>query len=124
MDRDPIEYTLKSQRIALIIASLGFFGISLIVSFLDPFNQANFWLFLFVLIAFLSSLISLLGFWWVFSIEKKILTILEVQKLLYHSFFASICLVSLLVFYITNNLNNITSLGVLVSYIFYRNWIK
>jgi len=124
MDRDPIDYTLKVQRIIFILASLSFFGLTFIVSFLDPFLDANFWLFIFVCITFLSCLFSLLFFWWVFSIEKKILTILEIQKLLYHGFFLSLVTVTLLVFYITNTLNSTSFLGILVSYILYRNWIK
>jgi hypothetical protein len=124
MDADPIQFTLKVQRIVVIMASLSFLGLTLVFSFLDPFIEANMWIFLFLLICFLGSLFSLLNFWWVFSIIKKILTIDEVQKLLYHSFFLSLCSVSGLVFYITNNFNATSLSGLLVIYILYRYWVK
>lgn len=124
MDKDPVQYTLKVQRIILIIASLSFLALAMVVSLLDPFLEANIWIFLFLIIIFIGSVINLLNFWWVFSITKKILTIEEVQKLLYHGFFTSLILTSALVFHITNSLNLTSFLGLLLTYILYKYWMK
>lgn len=124
MDKDPVQCTLKVQRIILIIASLSFLALAMVVSLLDPFLEANIWIFLFLIIIFIGSVINLLNFWWVFSITKKILTIEEVQKLLYHGFFTSLILTSALVFHITNSLNLTSFLGLLLTYILYKYWMK
>jgi hypothetical protein len=123
MDRDPIVYTIYIQRFVLITTAVSFLALASIVSLLDPFNQVNFWLFLFVLLVFLACVFCLISFWWVFSIQKKILTTIEVHSLLYHSSALSLVVVSILVFQVTGNLNSLILLGHLVSYLLYRIWL-
>jgi hypothetical protein len=72
MSNDPIEYTLRVQRVLLVLFATSFFGLSLILNLIQP-DKYNIWLFLLVSCVFLTTILSLIGFWWVFSIKKIIL---------------------------------------------------
>jgi hypothetical protein len=122
---NPVQYTLNVQRTLLIATSLGFIGISAILVFLNPYeNEQYVWLLLGVLSIFLASLLSLLSFWWFFSIQKRILTIIQVNQLVYQSIITSGVLVLLLVMQQTRQLNIWSGVLVFIVYFFYELWIN
>jgi hypothetical protein len=123
MSNDPIEYTLRVQRVLLVLFATSFFGLSLILNLIQP-DKYNIWLFLLVSCVFLTTILSLIGFWWVFSIKKIILETTEVNKLLYNSFTLSILTLFLLILNLVNKLNSNYILAVLIVYILYRVWIQ
>jgi len=125
MLKDPIGYTIQVQRILLLTFGLSFLSLAVLLSLFDPYNN-NFYIgvLFFLLLIFASSLFTLINFWWIFSIQKKILEITEVNKVLYHAGFVSALLIGLLVLQITQFLDNFYFLGFLVSYCFYRLWMR
>ncbi len=125
MDRDPIEYTLRMQRIMLILAGLSFLFVASILAFLDPFeSKNNVWLALLFLTSLATAINTLVNFWWVFSIKKELLTIREVNKLVYQSFALALVYFMLFIFYLADELSVINFLGTVVVYIFYRFWFS
>lgn len=122
---NPVEYTLNLQRVLVILASLGFVSLSLILVFLDPNqNSLYIWIFLTILLIFSTSVISLIAFWWFFSVKKEILSVVQVNNLIYQSLITGGVLILLLVMNQTKLLNIWTALLVLVTYIFYQLWIN
>ena len=103
----PIEYTLSLQRILLIVLAISFLGICSLVAFFDPFSQFfAFWLFLINFVLVLGIIQIFAFFWWYFYIKKVILTVPQVNILVYQSFTLSILLTYLSVLNYTQSLNN------------------
>jgi hypothetical protein len=122
---DPVEYTLNLQRLFVILAGLSFAGGSAMLVFLDPkVNSLYVWGFLGLCLIFLTSLISLLAFWWFFSIRKEILTIVQVNQVVYQSLISASVLVLLLVMQQTGQLNFWSGCLVLIVYMFYELWVN
>jgi hypothetical protein len=122
---NPIDYTLTLQRILAILTGVSFFSIISILVFLNP--AENFW-YIFVFLAFLSvfftSIITLVSFWWVFSIRKKVLRVSQVNDIVYQSIILSMILIFVLVLNQTEQLNLFTVVSLLTTYFFYHLWIK
>lgn len=124
MPKDPIAYTIFCQQLFAILAGLSFFLFCIIIVSLNPFDTNIYiWPFLISGWMSLSTLLVLINFWWVFSIKKIILEIVEVNKLIYNSWVVSLVVFFLLTLYVTNFLSLITIFGVLMSYILYRIWL-
>jgi len=122
---NPVEYTLNLQRVLVILGALGFVSLSLILVFLDPNqNSLYIWVFLSILLIFSTSLISLLAFWWFFSVRKEILSVNQVNNLVYQSLITGAIVVLLIVMNQTKQLNIWTAILVIITYIFYQLWIN
>ena len=79
-----VEYTLAIQKLFTVLTGLSFVAISAQLVFLDPNSNALYiWSFLLSIVIFLCSVISLLAFWWFFSVRKEILSIQQVNHLIY-----------------------------------------
>ena len=95
---DQVDYTLLCERIIALIGGIAFFGICALLGFADPAStQIHLALFLFCLVMLSVSVISMLGFWWVFSIKKQILDKDQVNKLIFRSFTISLFFIFILV---------------------------
>jgi hypothetical protein len=124
MSKDPVIYTIFCQRFFAILGGLFFFLFCFGIVNLNPFDENYYiWIFLSLGWACLSTLLVLISFWWVFSIKKIILEIVEVNKLIYNSWILSLSIFFVLVLYVTNFLSILTLFGVLTSYVLYRIWL-
>jgi hypothetical protein len=122
---NPVEYTINLQRFLLLICGLSFAGLASVLVFLDPYeNKLYIWAFLGVIFIFMTSVISLLAFWWFFTVQKQILPIVVVNGLVYQSMVASGILVLLLVMQQTSLLTIWTGILVLVVFMLYEIWIN
>jgi hypothetical protein len=122
---NPVEYTINLQRFLLLSCGFSFVGLSSLLVFVDPFeNKVYIWAFLAVVAVFLTSIVSLLAFWWFFTIRKQILPIYQVNQLVYQSMMTSAVVILLLVMQQTAILNLWTGVLVLVIYILYELWIN
>ena len=120
---NPITYTLNLQRALFLIFGLSFISLSLVLVFLDPYiNSLYIWVFLAVLFVLLTSGISLLAFWWFFNIKKEILTIIQVNSLVYQSAITSVVTLLLIVMQQTRVLTIWTGLLVMTVYSLYLVW--
>lgn len=103
----PIEYTLNLQRFLLILLGFSFLGICGILVFWEPFLQFwSFWLVLFFGVVILAIIQIFLLFWWYFFIRKVILTVIQVNSLVYQSLTLSIIFFYTFLLSHTGNLNN------------------
>jgi hypothetical protein len=101
-----IEYAVSLQRILAIASSIAFFSLCLVLIFTSPFvSPVYIWLVLFLLWLILSSIFSLIGYWWVFSIRKEIISILEANLVVSKSSFLALSLVYLLTNYNSKSIN-------------------
>lgn len=125
---NPVTYTLNLQRICIAFASSGFCVICFILATVNPYNSTVpdffIWLFLTLLILVLSSTFTLLVSWWVFSIQKQVLDIPEVNQIVYQSIVTSGMLVLVLVMFQTNQLSIWSTAFVTITYILYEVWIN
>jgi len=118
-----VEYTLLIQKIFLIAAGASFLGICSVLVFLDPYDNSLYvWGFLILFYILLMSLISLLVFWWYFGLKKEILSINQVNSILYQSSVSAIVAVTMIVLNQTNQLNPVSVGIVVVIYIVYWLW--
>lgn len=118
-----VEYTLLIQKIFLIATSGSFLGLSALLVFVDPYDNPSYiWAFLFLLLIFLSGLITLLFFWWFFSVRKKILTISQVNNSIYQSVVSATVIITLIALNQTDQLNLISAMVVGSLYLLYWFW--
>ena len=94
-----VDYTLSLQRILLLIGSISFFTLVLVGFFISPIQNPEYLLLIWV---FLASIFSLLGYWWVFNIQKEIISIKQSNLTAWQGAFQS----SLVVAYLTLNQAN------------------
>jgi hypothetical protein len=120
---NPVEYTLLTQRLFAILTGLSFVGLSAILVFLDPYqNSLYIWAFLAVFLIFLTGIITLLAFVWFFTIRKEILSITQVNQVIYQSLISSAVVVFAVVMNQTQQLNIWTAILLIVCYLFYFLW--
>jgi len=102
----PIQYTLNLQRIFLLIMAASVFGIVNLILWVDPYREVwAVWL-LWLMVGIILSGIQLFGFfWWYFFVRSQILTIVQVNTLLYQSLVGGVFAVLLLVLIQTQQLN-------------------
>ncbi len=124
MKNTVIHYTLGLQRILLIMCGLSFVSILGVVVYLDPYQSSLYvWAFLVLFFVFLSTCLSLSSFLWFFTIKKIILTIREVNRLVYQSSVSSGVLILLMVMKQVNQFSLWTVGFVLLGYACYQLWI-
>ena len=124
MKNTVIHYTLGLQRILLIMCGLSFVSILAVLVYLDPYqNSLYIWAFLVLLFIFLSTCFSLSSFLWFFTIKRIILTIREVNRLVYQSSVSSGVLILLMVMKQVNQFSLWTVGFVLLGYACYQLWI-
>ncbi len=118
-----VEYTLAIQKLFAVLAGLSFVAISAILVFLDPtINNLYVWGLLLSALIFLTSFLSLFAFWWFFSVKKEILSIVQVNHLIYQSLVSSCIPILLIVMNQTGQLNFWSVVLVFVAYIIYFLW--
>lgn len=103
----PIEYTLNVQRFLLILLGFSFLALCGILVLWEPFVQAwAFWLVLFFGTVIASIIQIFLLFWWYFFIRKVILTVIQVNSLIYQSLTLSIFGLYTFLLWHTGNFSN------------------
>ena len=106
------------------MCGLSFVSILAVLVYLDPYqNSLYIWAFLVLLFIFLSTCFSLSSFLWFFTIKKIILTIREVNRLVYQSSVSSGVLILLMVMKQVNQFSLWTVGFVLLGYACYQLWI-
>lgn len=120
---NPVEYTLNLQRLFVILAGLSFAGVASMLVFLNPNDNSLYvWGVLILGLVLLTSFISLMAFWWFFSVRKEILSIPEVNQIVYQSLVSGAALILLLVMQQTGQLNFWSGMLILAVYAFYEVW--
>lgn len=120
---DQVEYALNVQRLSLLGAGGGFLILAAIVGLLDPYsNQYYIFGFLGVIFFFLTSLIILLIFGWVSVIKREVLSIFEVNQVVYQSLISSCVIVFIIALNQTAQLNAWTLILTISSYLIYWIW--
>jgi hypothetical protein len=120
---DPVKYILNLQRVFIVLAGLSFASLSAVLVFLNPYqNSLYIWLFLVIFLILLTSSIALLAFWWFFTFRKVFLSVVQANQIVYQSLFTSATAVFVLVLNQVGQLNLITTIMLLVVYIFYWLW--
>jgi hypothetical protein len=120
---NPIRY-VKKLRIWLISTLLlsmvgGFF----IITLLDPsLNNLYVFAFLSTLMVFLTCLVSILGLWWFFDERRRLLSISQINQIVYQSLITSSIVVCALVMNQTNQLNLISVMILIGGYLLYQLW--
>jgi hypothetical protein len=120
---NPIQY-VKMLRWYLC-GGVGVSGIGLgsMLIFVDPtINSLYIIGFLLLLMIFFTSLIGLFGMWWLFDEKRRLLTIAQINWIIYQSLFSSTIVILLLVMSQTNMLNIFTSFLVGGGYVLYQLW--
>lgn len=121
----PVEYTIFIQRIFFVGAIISFIAFILMMVLLDPTQSIYYmYAFLILLFLFLISIISLIAFWWVFSIRKQILTVYQVNQLVGQSVISSAVVITTLVMHQTKQLNLWTGLFIIGCYGLYQIWVN
>jgi len=109
-----IEYAISLQRILAITGGLAFFSLCLIAVFTSPFAGENYvWLFFLTLWILLTTVFSLIGYWWVFVIKKDIISILQSNLVISKSGFLALSLVYLLNTLVSKSLDGTITLGII-----------
>lgn len=125
---NPVTYTLNLQRICIAFAGFGFCVICFILATVNPYNSTAteffIWFFLTLLILVLSSAFTLLASWWIFSIQKQVLDISEVNQIGYQSIVTSGMIVLVLVMFQTDQLSIWSTAFITITYILYEVWIN
>jgi hypothetical protein len=103
----PIEYTLNLQRLLLVLLGFSFLLLSGILVFFDPFSQFwSFWVVLFLVTIIMAIVQIFLLFWWYFFIRKVILSLVQVNSLVYQSLTISTFTTYLFLLWHTGGFNN------------------
>jgi hypothetical protein len=123
---DPIEYTLSLQRFLIVTTGVSFISLVLVLVWIDPTTNPTLYLpaFLVLIFVFLACIMTLMSFWWVFSIQRKVLIIPEVNKIVYQAIMSSAVVVFFLVLSQTGELNALTSSAIILSYLLYQVWLR
>lgn len=103
---DPVEYSLLLQKAFSILSGICFFGLTLMLSVVDPiaWPQALYVL-LIVCFLFIWSILVLLNFWWYTSIRKIILPSQGINYVVLRQGLLAVLLIFSLTFIITKMLN-------------------
>lgn len=120
---NPIQYVkrLRIWLVSILIVSL--VGSFAIVTYLDPFiNNLYIFAFLSILMVFFMSAVSLLGLWWFFDERRKLLSISQINQIIYQSLIVSAIAICVLVMNQTNQLNFTSATILLISYFLYQLW--
>jgi hypothetical protein len=120
---NPIQY-VKTLRIwlfiSMVLSTLG--GVAMVLS-LDPtINNLYIFGFLALLLIFLTSFVGVLGLWWFFDERRRLLTISQINQIIYQSLITSCVAVCVLVMNQTNQLNIVSGSIVLGCYFLYQLW--
>jgi hypothetical protein len=100
-------------------------GLGALLIFVDPtINLLNVFGFLIVMMVFTTSIISLGGLWWFFDENRRLLTLNQINSIIYQSLFTSSIVILLLVMSQTNVLNLFTTLLVAGVYVLYQLWAQ
>lgn len=125
---NPIQYTVRLQRIVALMVGVSFLGLSAVLTFTNPYDPNSgvfaFWLFLAVVFVFLACTTLLLAFWWVFAVQKQILMVSQVNQLVYQSLVSSAFLLTAFILNHTQNLNIVNFLVLLAVFAMYYWWSK
>ncbi len=113
------------QRILFLLFGASFVGLACVLVFLNPF-QSGLYIILFLLgsVLFLFSAANLLIFWWIYSIKKVILTIVQVNRIVYQGLISSLVAIFYLIMYQTGALNIWSGAIVFIVYFLYELWIN
>lgn len=120
---NPIQYVkrLRIWLVSILIVSL--VGSFAIVTYLDPLiNNLYIFAFLSILMVFLMSAVSLLGLWWFFDERRKLLSISQINQIIYQSLIVSAIAICVLVMNQTNQLNFTSATILFISYFLYQLW--
>jgi len=121
--QSPIAYILQVQRIAISLVLCSILAIIVWLFFFDPtdsfFVLASFLILWAVLIA---ASFVLLSFWWYFSVQKHIVSVSQVHKIIGQSCISSTILITLAVMQQTQQLNVVTFAILVGTYILYQLW--
>ena len=120
---NPIQY-VKKLKIWLISASVtSLVGIFIIVTYLDPLvNNLYIFAFLAILMILIMSSVSLLGLWWFFDERRKLLSIIQINQIIYQSLITSSIAICALVMNQTNQLNFTSASILVIGYFLYQLW--
>jgi hypothetical protein len=120
---NPIQYVKKLRIWLVSIIILSIVGGFFIITFLDPFlNNLYIFAFLATLMVFLTCFVSFLGLWWFFDERRKLLSISQINQIIYQSLITSAVVVCTLVMNQTNQLNFVSVLLLIGSYLLYQLW--
>jgi hypothetical protein len=122
---NPINY-VKILRLWLVGSMIvSGIGLGALLIFIDPtVNSLNIFGFLIVMMVFFTSIISLGGLWWFFDENRRLLTLNQINSIIYQSLFTSSIVILLLVMSQTNVLNLFTTLLVAGVYVLYQLWAQ
>jgi high-affinity Fe2+/Pb2+ permease len=122
---NPINY-VKILRLWLVGGMIvSGIGLGAMLLFVDPtINLLNVFGFLIVMMVFITSIISLGGLWWFFDENRRLLTLNQINSIIYQSLFTSSIVILLLVMSQTNVLNLFTTLLVAGVYVLYQLWAQ
>jgi hypothetical protein len=120
---NPISYVKNLRRFLLAGGFVSGIGFMTMLIFVDPtLNSYYIYGFLTVLMVFSTSIISLGGLWWFFDENRRLLTLNQINSIIYQSLFTSSVVILLLVMSQTNVLNIFTTLLVAGVYVLYQLW--
>jgi high-affinity Fe2+/Pb2+ permease len=122
---NPISY-VKILRLWLVGGMIvSGIGLGAMLLFVDPtISLLNIFGFLTVMMVFATSIISLGGLWWFFDENRRLLTLNQINSIIYQSLFTSSIVILLLVMSQTNILNLFTTLLVAGVYVLYQLWAQ
>jgi hypothetical protein len=122
---NPISYVRNLKNWLTFSTIVSFFGLFAMVIYLDPTADSKYIVaFLTLFILFLTSSISLLGLKIYFSPKKRLLTILQINQIVYQALISSAVVTAALVMSQTGQLNILTALLLIGGYSLYQLWIN
>lgn len=120
-----VEYALLVQRTLMLVSGASFLFLSLLILLTDPYQNpwlvALFWFFSFLI---LTSVQAFLFFWWFLFVQRKILTQVEVNNILYQSAMGAGLLVYLACLWQIKALSYLQFWLVVLTYGFYLLFLK
>ena len=118
-----IKYIKNLRRWMIGVVLFSFFaGVSTVLT-LDPtINYLYIFGFLLILLLFLTSSISVVALWWFFDERRRLLTISQINQIVYQSLITSTVVVCVLVMNQTGQLSLASGILVLGCYLLYQLW--
>ena len=121
----PINYVLLLQKWSLISFGVSLGALLILLNTVSPYsNPSAIWIFLCTAWVIGSSSFLLGVSFWVFKIQKKLLTVAEINSLVYNSLVSSSILVYILVLIQTDKFNLIWAIGITFFYSIYQIWLN
>ena len=118
-----IKYIKNLRRWMIGVVLLIFFAGASTVLTLDPtINYLYIFGFLLILLLFLTSSISVVALWWFFDERRRLLTISQINQIVYQSLITSTVVVCVLVMNQTGQLSLASGILVLGCYLLYQLW--